>query len=371
VTVRRLAVPLAALLLLAGCSSGVDGDAARRADAADPAVSTSRFPGAEWEVADPTEHGLDPAALEATDRLYAEADSNCIAVVRDGFLVHEEYWQGYEPSTAQEVFSASKSVTSLLVGIAQDQGLLDIDDRASEYLTEWRGTPSESVTIRNLLSNDSGRHYDFVTDYLVMATRERDKSAFSIGLDQQHPPGRLWVYNNSAIQTLEEVLQRATGQDLGAFAQEHLFGPIGMQAEIAEDAAGNPLTFMGTRTTCRDLARFGWLALNEGRWAGEQVVSADYVREATSPSQDLNTVYGLLWWVNGDGRRLVDITGGSTQVVDDGSMFWPDAPEDAYAALGLGGQYVLVVPSENLVVTRLGGTGASPSPNDVLAAVLG
>ena len=117
---------------------------------------------------------------------------------------------------------------------------------------------------------------------------------------------------------------------------------------------------MGGQASCQDLARFGLLALNEGTWDGEQVVSADYLREATHPSQDLNTVYGFLWWLNSDGRRVAGLDGAGDPVVDDGDVAWPDAPPDTYAAQGLGGQLAIVDPSEGLVITRLGPTGQRP-----------
>ncbi|MDZ7732757.1 MAG: serine hydrolase [Acidimicrobiia bacterium] len=300
-------------------------------------------------TATPRCSGSHAASLDELRAYLESTGSNCMAVVKDGRLVEEAYWNGTDEDTDQEIWSASKSVTSALVGIASDQGHLDVDEKASVYLDEWRGTPSEDVTIRNLLSNDSGRYYDFETDYLRMTTSE-DRSTFAIDLDQQHDPGTHWEYNNSAIQTLEEILERATGQDVGEFAQENLFDPIGMSSTISRDQAGNPATFMGTQAGCRDMARFGYLFLRDGAWDGEQIVSSDYVAEATSPSQDLNRAYGYLWWLNADGGWLAPAVGTEQQ---DG-LFWPDAPDDAFAALGLGNQIILVLPSHDMVVVRAG-----------------
>jgi CubicO group peptidase (beta-lactamase class C family) len=268
-------------------------------------------------------------------------DSNCLAVVKDGKLVTDERYRDFTPESRQEIFSATKSITSALAGIAQDQGKLTIDQPASTWLTEWKGTPSESVTVRNLLSNDSGRYYDFNTDYLQMAVQESDKSTFALGLSQQFPPGEHWEYNNSAIQTLSPLLERATGQDLDTFATANLFEPIGMDSEIRSDEAGNTLTFMGAQANCHDMARFGWLFANNGRWADTQVVSEAWVAESTSKaSQQLNDSYAMLWWRNG--------------VNAEGEKSWPDAPDDAFAALGLGEQTVLVLPTQHIVAVRLG-----------------
>ncbi len=347
--VRRAVAAALALGLLASCSASAD-------DAEPAPPSPMPYPGTEWAVADPSSVGLDAAPLAAMDADLQARDSDCVAVVRDGVVVHEQAWNGTAIDDDREAFSASKSVTSALVGIAQEQGHLSIDQPASDFITEWKGTPSESVTIRNLLSNDSGRYYEFVNDYSTMAAQAPDKTAFAIDLDQQYPPGAEWAYNNSAIQTLEAVLERSTGQDVEAFAQENLFRPIGMSSTIARDAAGNPLTFMGTQASCLDLARFGYLFLRGGRWEGEQVVPDAWVDQSTDVSQSLQPKYGFLWWLN-----------------QDGAPQW-DLPEDAFAAIGLGGQISLVVPSWNLVATRMGrgsaGDGGGAGIIDVMAGHL-
>lgn len=313
-----------------------------------PAADTVIYPIDEWERSTPAEAGLDPAPLEELTTFLGEQKSDCMVVVKDGEVVAESYWNDFDADTDREVFSASKSVTSTLVGIAQDEGFLSIDEPASKYITEWQGTESESVTIKNLLSNDSGRYWDYVSDYQKLAGGENDKTAYAIGLDQQHPPGEHWEYNNSAIQTLEAVLERATGQDVEEFAQEHLFEPIGMESTISKDGAGNPMMFMGVQAGCLDMARFGYLFLRDGMWADEEVLPSEWVAEATSPSQELNPGYGYLWWLNSDGE-------GATA-----GTFAPEikgAPDDAYAALGLFDQIVLVLPEQDMVVVRLGGQG--------------
>jgi CubicO group peptidase (beta-lactamase class C family) len=192
-----------------------------------------------------------------------------------------------------------------------------------------------------------------------MAIGAGDKTAFAIGLEQQHPVGEHWEYNNSAIQVLEQVLEEATGQDVAEYAEEHLFAPIGMTSEMTHDDAGNTVVFMGAKASCHDLARFCHLFLNEGRWAGEQVVPAEWVAQATSPSQEVNPDYGFLWWLYPEGAVAVD-----TDV---------PTPPPAYAALGLGGQIVLVVPDDDLVVVRMGPASQSEGggQGDLIGSMLG
>ncbi len=356
----RIAMGVVGLLGLVGaaCSSGGSSPSAD-GNGTETAEADFAYPESAWTEGDAAALGIDQAALDELVRYAAELPSTCLVVTKDGELVDEWYWEGSDASTESEIFSATKSFTSALVGIAQDQGLLDIDEPASDFITEWQGTDSEDVTTRNLLSNDSGREWDLVTDYGDMAARATDKSAFAASLDQQFEPGTVWEYNNSAIQTLEIVLEKATGMDVAEFADENLFTPLGMTStEMGHDAAGNTMTFFNITTTCRDMARFGYLFLRDGQWAdGEQVISSDWVEESTSPSTELNSAYGYLWWLNVDGHWVKPTVPGGKPEGD--GLRVPGAPEDMFAAQGLGGQLIIVFPSSGVVVSRIGPAGSA------------
>jgi CubicO group peptidase (beta-lactamase class C family) len=330
---------LATVLVLAGALTAC-GD--------DEADEEALIPGADWVTAAAEDVDLDPEGIDALIAKAVETESNCLALVRDGRLVVEEYWNGTTADDDQEIFSATKSVTSTIVGIAQDEGHLSIDEPACTYLDEWLDTPSDEVTIQHLLTNTSGRYHDNDVDYGEMIAAE-DRSAFSIALEQQHDPGTVWVYNNAAIQTLEEVLERATGEDVGDYAQANLFGPLGMDVHFRRDPSGAPATFFSLQAGCLDMARFGLMALRDGKWGDEQIVSADYMSAATSTANDLSAAYGYLWWVNTDEPWV-----SPDPRVDTSARFLPDAPIDAYAALGMFEQTVLVLPTQDMVVVRLG-----------------
>ncbi len=353
-----IAAVAALALTLGGCSDNGEANASPKSDGPEkdevPTTGTGTFPGQEWETIDAAAAGMDRDALDA---IAAEAEaglSNCLVVTRGGKLVDEWYWQDTGPDSAQEVYSASKSYTSVLIGMAVDEGALSVDDKASEWIPEWKGTPSEDITVEQLLNNTSGRFQDFQTDYVEMAARAADKTEFSIGLDQQHDPGTVWVYNNAAIQTLEQVFSAATDQDVADFAAEQLFDPLGMQdSAINRDQAGNPLTFMGVQSTCRDMARFGLMALRQGNWDGQQIVSEDWMARSTgSSSQELNDAYGWLWWLNRPGTLVNPAAatgGGGTE-----EQLVPGAPADMFFASGLGGQVIAIDPATETVVVRLG-----------------
>jgi CubicO group peptidase (beta-lactamase class C family) len=379
---------LLALVAAAGACSGDGSGQQTTAETADPGTTAAEastgatvtgdgedlavdegpsWPVPDWERVGPRAAGFDRGALRAVARRAAAGGTTCLVVTRDGRLVDEWYWGDGAPDVQREAFSVTKSITSTLVGIAADRGHLDIDDSASTWIDEWAGTPSEAVTVRNLLANDSGRFQTFDSDYVDMVGSS-DRNAFSIALGQQHEPGTEWVYNNAAIQTLDVVIEEATGMPTHEFAEEALFAPIGMDdTELSTDPSGNTNTFMGAQTTCRDLARFGLLFLRDGEWDGEEVVSRRWVREATTPSQDLNPDYGFLWWLDPGG----DEEGAGPGAGDDGGDAPP--PAGSYAALGLQSQVVAVFPSSGIVVTRMGWPaedGTNFGVDDIVAGVL-
>ena len=332
-----------AAVVLTGCTTSTE--------------EVSTFPGESWERVDPAEAGFDGNALDAIGQRLSRANTSCFLVSRRGKIVHETYAPGVDPDTPGATFSITKSVTSVLVGMAVDDGDLDLDDLAADYIPQWRGTPSEQVTVRHLLSNTSGRHWDDVTDYQKMVFGVGDKTALSIGLGQDAEPGAEWVYNNSAIQALQVVLKVATGVEPADYAQQRLFGPLGMDDTTWDrDVAGHTTMYAGINSTCRDLARFGHLVLRHGSWKNQQIVPADYVDEATArASSKLNTAYGLLWWINRKGRAVGAATalGGGEEAAKAGRLA-PHAPANAIWALGAGRQLVGVLPSEAIVAVRLG-----------------
>jgi CubicO group peptidase (beta-lactamase class C family) len=358
---RLVALVLVLAAALAACSSG--------SEAATPSTSApiAAVPGATWSTTTPHAVGLDGSKLDQIGQVAEQGKSNCLVVVRDGKIAHEQYFRGTNEASVQDIYSATKSITSTLVGIAADDGKLRLDDSASKWIPEWKGTPAAAVTIRDLLSNDSGREWSPTIDY-VQLLQASDRTAFAIGLPQAHPPGQVWAYNNSAIQTLQRVLQQATGIDVVAYAKARLFDPLGMtETKMTTDRAGNAQTFEGVRSTCRDLARFGLMMLDGGKWGGRRIVSTRWVHDATGGSSTkLNAAYGYLWWLNREGvigSPLVatDLSAAANPTTTHGRLV-PNAPHDIYWALGLGNQIVQVDPGSKTVVVRLGTGEPRPKP---------
>lgn len=352
-TPRLLTVAALGLALLAGCSGEQE-----PAPAAPLRTGSETSGSAAWPTAAPDSVGLDGERLGRLAREARRRASTCFAVVRDGTLVSDHSWRDTDPDRSREVFSVTKSVASALVGVAQHEGLLDVDQSAARYVPSWRGTPAAGVTIRHLLANASGRAWSADSDYTELLGAP-DRTAYAVDLEQQHPPGSAWAYNNAAIQTLDAVLRAATGRPVDEFARERLFEPLGMaDTRLTRDLSGESTNlFFGMQTTCRDLARFGQLFLDGGEVDGKRLLQRGFVAESTRPSSRHTSAYGLLWWLNREGRvrGALDATDGSGQPVRlRTGRLAPGAPQRLFAALGLGGQVLLVDPATDTLVVRLG-----------------
>ena len=371
-----VAVALLGALATAACSGGARSEepaaglSTTSASTSSPGPARAKdgttYPGETWQHADPAKLGFDPRAMKGIARQAKATGTTCLLVARKGKVVGEWNWQDVTADTPREVFSMTKSVTSTLVGMAQADGDLDIDQKAKRYVEEWRGTKSRTVTIRDILSNDSGRFWDPAVDYGQLP-QARDRTQFAIDLKQQYPPGAVWAYNNAAIQTLDRVISRATGTTTLEYAAERLFAPIGMaHTRMTSDPAGNTNTFFGVQTTCEDMARFGYLFLRQGRWLDDRIVPKSWVRAAVArPSQQHNAAYGFLWWLNRRGPIIGPLTSDAPgQPEPPVGQAIPGAPANVFTAQGLGGQVVLVDPGSQTVVVRIGQLGGSYSARD-------
>jgi len=354
---RSVALIVAAMLLAAGCSAQDDTGPSEALTATLPTISPGPvvFPGEEWEY-------IETGDWSDLDRALAVDASTCVAVVKDGRLVHEAYFNGGSAESSVRVYSITKSLTSLLVGMAADDGVLGIDESASQWVDEWRATSAEQVTVRDLLSMTSGREWSEATDRTLIR-QVADQTAYAISLNQSATPGE-WVYDNSAPQVLERVLAEALTEDgdVVDMAEERLLKPLGMRhTRWPTDQAGHATTYSGVESTCRDMARIGHLVLQRGRWGDDQLVSEGYVEQMTTPSSGRNAAYGLLWWTNGKGRvvEVLRQAGFAQDKAPYEGRIAPHVPADASWAFGYGNQYIAVVPGEDVVAVRLGRLPAS------------
>jgi CubicO group peptidase (beta-lactamase class C family) len=316
------------------------------ADGAKPLDFADAF--ADEKVVEPA----DPALRAALDGAFAEPDAaqprytKAFVVLHEGKLIAERYAPGYGPDTPIWSHSLSKSLTNALIGVLVRQGMLRVDQ------TVAGADPQHKFTIDQLLRMTSGLPFDDNDDAINHLTRmmflERDMAGYAAALPLEHAPGTTWAYSNAGYMLLSRFVRDAAGEsavDTERFVQRELFEPLGMRhATLDVDASGTPIGASNSYASARDWARFGQLYLDDGVVNGQRILPEGWV--AYSKSQTLDTGYGAGFWTN-----LVDH--GSVPVWD-APWGMPTLPKDMFYARGALGQYIVIVPSERLVVVRMG-----------------
>ncbi len=319
-------------------------------------MSQTTSAGDGWVAASPTASGLSEAKLRAMSAAVRTSEYKkigSILVARHGKLAYEDYVEG-DAATLRDTRSATKSITSALVGIAIDEGKLSgVDAKVLALLPEHarriqNPDPRKSaITIEDLLTMSSPLECDDWND-LSRGNEERmylveDWAQFILDLpirgrmrvgEQMDPPpyGRYFSYCTGGVFTLSEVLAKSTGVRTDRYAQAKLFGPLGItDVKWVYSPLDIPQTGGGLRLRSRDLLRIGQLYLDNGRWQGRQVVSGPWVGTSTRPHARIDdaTEYGYLWWIKS---------------FKSGAKSYP-----AYFMSGNGGNKVVVVPSLDLV----------------------
>jgi CubicO group peptidase (beta-lactamase class C family) len=295
--------------------------------------------GDQWDTIAPQSLGWCQPQI---DSLYSYLDSTntkAFILLKDGKIVLEKYFGGHTASTPWYWASAGKTITSFMVGMAQQDGYLSIDDTTSNILgpgwTNCTPAQEEKITVRNQLTMTSGLDDAGTDPYCTLNTC----------LDYVADAGTRWAYHNGPYTLLDSVIQMATGQPLNAYTTQRLKIPTGMTGSFYT-VDYNHVFF----STARSMARFGLLMQNQGNWNGNQIMTDQtYFNDMVNTSQGLNESYGYLWWLNGKQSFMVP----QSQLVFPGS--WnPNAPSDMYAALGKNGQFINVVPSQNMTWIRMG-----------------
>jgi CubicO group peptidase (beta-lactamase class C family) len=283
------------------------------------AVDYTPLPGDDWEVSTPAAQGLDPMLVAELYYNAAELEAiYSLLVIKDGYLIAEDYFNEGSVEQKARVQSVTKSYTSALVGIALDKGYLSsVDQKMMDFFPEFAGQITdprkEQITIRDLLQMRAGYPWEetdpalwdgLLSGYYLPLIEE-----FSLVSD----PGTEFHYSNLSSNWLGIIVARACGTNLKSFAEEYLFSAIDVEVgEWGMDAEGNNNGAADLHFSARDMARFGLLYLNEGEYEGNQVVPADWVSESLQRySEDINATggfpanwglsisdigYGYQWW---------------------------------------------------------------------------
>ncbi len=301
------------------------------------------WPTGDWRESPPHEQGIDAALLSGLDAYIKETRPylDTILIIRHGYIVFERYYKEYARQSYHLFHSLTKSMISLLVGIALQEGFLHNLDQSwaeftPEYFTSETDPRKRQITIRHLLKMTSGLNPDFLgypgyerykaDDWIYFAVEERIWAS----------PDQFFMYCSLGSSLLSVILTKATGMSTLEFARKYLFGPLGIASDEQEgfrwetDPQGYYLGGTGLQLRARDTAKLGYLALNNGLWDGQQLLPAAYVQQATREQSQGGypeaTAYGYHWWV----------------VEQEGYH--------SFYAAGLGGQYIHVFPELDTLI---------------------
>jgi CubicO group peptidase (beta-lactamase class C family) len=304
---------------------------------------------------------VSPQLAAALDRAFAEPEqppmraTKAVVVVKDGRVVAERYAEGYGIDTPILGFSATKSVISALTGILVRKGALTLDQPVP--ITAWQGAgdPRGAITLDHLLRHTAGLAIGSSLEASLgaafepvnrMKFMESDMGRYAESIELATPPGSAWNYNDGNFIILSHLIRNATGghaADVVRFARSELFGPLGMRNVTIEfDASGNPEGSSQMLASARDWARFGMLYLNDGMAGSKRILPEGWVKYSASPTPNGWVGIGAGFWTN-----LGDSFGANYRVEH-------GMPRDAFFAKGTIGQYVIIIPSEKLVIVRLG-----------------
>ncbi|MFW9802010.1 MAG: serine hydrolase domain-containing protein [Candidatus Thorarchaeota archaeon] len=299
------------------------------------------WPTDDWRTSTPAEQGVNSSRLEEAAQYIVDSGARVrsMLIVHNGYLIFERYFTPslYDVDDTHIIYSCTKSVTSNLIGIAIDKGYIDntsqlLVDFFPDIYIDNLDSRKESITLENVLTMTSGlqwdeERYDEPNDYFGM-TGSENWVQYVLNKTMVADPGTTFYYNTGGSHLLSAIINRTTGMSTLAFAIENLFEPLGITTHPwPVDPQGIHFGGSALALRPRDMAKFGYLYLNNGIWDGDQIVSSDWV--ATSryehvPIYGGTFSYGYQWWIN--------------------------SPSGYYCARGYQGQFIFVVPEEDLVV---------------------
>lgn len=307
-----------------------------------PASQSIYFPpasGSEWQTLTPGSLNWNLAELNDLYNYLQQKNSKAFIILKNGKIVTEQYFGTFTKDSAWYWASAGKTLTAMLVGIAQKEGSLNINSKTSTYLgIGWSALPQakeDLITVKHQLMMNTGLD-DGVPDV--------DCTTPSC-LVYKSDAGTRWAYHNAPYTLLEKVVENATSATYNNYFTQKIGSPTGMTGVWIKLGFNNVFF-----SNARSMARYGLLLLNKGIWHQTNILNDSvYFNQMTNTSQNNNLSYGYLSWLNGKTSHMLP----QTQFVFSGFMV-PNGPADMYAALGKNDQKIYVVPSQQLVVIRMG-----------------
>jgi CubicO group peptidase (beta-lactamase class C family) len=304
-----------------------------------------------WNFAPDVENKQIPQEFEAD---FAKYKTVGFVVVQHNRIIFEQYWKNYSPLSLSNSFSMAKSVISLLIGCAIDDGKIkSVNQPVSDFLPQWTSYDGKVLTIKDLLTMSAGVEWDESYSSLFSKTTQAyyGNDLWKLTLTEKliEKPGVRFNYQSGVTQILAFIVQKATGKNIADYASEKLWTPI--QAE--EDAqwsldhkSGMEKAYCCLNSNARDFARLGQLILNKGMWNGQQVVDSNYIKEATTPAT----------WLKYTPSVKGETKASSVPCTFYGYQFWIANYRGVKISYmrGMLGQYIIAIPALDAVIVRLG-----------------
>lgn len=267
-------------------------------------------------------------------------------IIKDSTLLFEQYWEDYSPESHSNSFSMAKSIVSLAIGAAIDDGFIkDVDQPVSDFFPEFQGYNGKPLTLRHLLTMSAGVDFDEAYSSPFSPTTKLyygdDLQQIAFGMKEIEEPGVNFIYQSGVTQLLAFIVEKATGKNISSYVSRKFWTPMNAEEDALwslDKKDGIEKAYCCFNSNARDFARFGQLILNEGEWNGEQLISSSYLKEATTPDTSLlfkeynetNHCYGFQFWhLSYNGMEIPYMR-------------------------GILGQYIFIIPDLNAVVVRLG-----------------
>lgn len=287
-----------------------------------------------WETKTIQNLNWNESELQPLLNFLEDKNSKSFMILHNGKIVVEAYMNGHDATKPWYWASAGKTLTTAVTGIAEDNGLLNINKPVSEYLgAGWTSAPLEKenlITGKHLLSMNSG---------LDDTTQGLEPSNLQYVADA----GTRWAYHGVFFK-LQDIIASESNTSWTNYFNTNLRDKIGMTGQWL--TSGNSNVYW---STTRSMARFGLLTLAKGKWESTQIIPEDFLNDAISTSQDINDAYGYMWWLNGKTSYHLP----QSQRTFNGELI-PNAPDDMVAGLGKNDQKIYVIPSKGLVIVRMG-----------------
>lgn len=278
--------------------------------------------------------------------VFDELGTVAFVIIKDSSLLFEQYWEDYSPKSHSNSFSMAKSIVSLAIGCAIDDGFIkNVDQPVSDFYPEFQGYNGKVLTLRHLLTMSAGVDFDEAYSSPFSPTTKLyygdDLEKIALGMKETEEPGVNFIYQSGVTQLLSLIVEKATGENISSYVSRKLWTPMNAEEDALwslDKKEGIEKAYCCFNSNARDFARFGQLILNKGSWNGRQLVSESYITEATTPDASLtfkeynetNHCYGFQFWhLTYKGMEIPYMR-------------------------GILGQYVFAIPELNAVVVRLG-----------------